>query len=159
MPTDLDKGYGGYSTFKPMRHGEGDEDEKTSAGTQYRKISDAAEVTGVSGYAGRGSKIWYWKSSAGRDFLGGSRWLEKKGIMPTLQTLSQTHVLIGEIGERDLNKIYSMMQGEAWDPNGEARGIISKSGSGHTSMSVGDIIMQGGKLNMVDSHGFKKLEP
>ena len=158
MPSDLDKSYGGYSTFKPMRHGENDTD-RSSGGDFYRKLSDAAAVTGIPAYAGRGTKIWYWKDKHGRDLLMGTKFLKKQGLaLPTLKTLSQTHVLIGEIGETNKSKVFRMMQGEAWSPQGEANRIISKAGVGHTSMSVGDIIMQGGKIWMVDRMGFTELE-
>lgn len=138
------------------------------AATQYRKLSDAAEVTGNQAYAGSGSKIWYYKARMGRDMGMGYDWLVERGgedagmgkvpSVPTYKTLAETHALIGEIGERSLNSIFTMMQGEMWSPGGEARGLISKSGSGHTSMSVGDIVMQGRKLWFVDSMGFKELK-
>jgi len=30
MPTDMDKAYGGYSTFRPQRNGEGEEEQSAS---------------------------------------------------------------------------------------------------------------------------------
>jgi len=136
--------------------------------SQYRKLSDAAEATGNPAYAGSGSKIWYYKARMGRDMGMGYEWLVERGgedagmgnvpHVPTYKTLAETHVLIGEIGERNLDSIFTMMQGEMWSPRGEARGLISKSGSGHTSMSVGDIVMQGRKLWFVDNMGFKELK-
>ena len=50
-----------------------------------------------------------------------------------------------------------MMQGEAWSPQGQARYLIDKLGVGHTSMSVGDIIIVNRKMLMVDRMGFTDL--
>ena len=156
MPSDMDNSYGGYSTFRPQRNAEGD-DERVAAGEQYGQLSDAAEATGNPGYKGRGTLIWYWKRGQSRDMTMGYDWLKEKGLLPTTQSLRKTHSLIGQIGETDKRKIFIMMQGESWSPRGEARNLISKSGSGHTSMSVGDIAMLKGKLWMVDSFGWKEL--
>ena len=157
MPSDLDKSFGGYSTFRPQRHAESD-DEKVGTSEQYRQLSDAAEATGNPGYAGRGALIWYWKKGQSRDMMMGHKWLKERGLLPTVKSLNKTHTLIGQIGETDKRKIFIMMQGESWSPQGQARNLISKSGSGHTSMSVGDIAMIRGKLWMVDSFGWEELE-
>ena len=50
-----------------------------------------------------------------------------------------------------------MMQGEIWSPEGQANAMIRSSGTGHTSMSVGDIIHVGNKWLMVDRYGFHAL--
>jgi hypothetical protein len=78
--------------------------------------------------------------------------------MPTKHTLNNTHILLGKIKETNLDKIYSMMQGENWSPEGEARGLIRSKGLMHTSMSMGDIIVVNGVLNIVDSIGFRKIK-
>ena len=88
---------------------------------------------------------------------GGARFLAKHRLLPTTDTLSKTHSKIGSINTVDLNKIYGLMQGETWSPNGEARDVIGDSEAGHTSMSVGDIIKMNGIMHMVDNHGFVVL--
>jgi len=40
-----------------------------------------------------------------------------------------------------LDDVYSKMQGERWSPRGEARPLIKALGLSHTSMSVGDVIL------------------
>ena len=103
------------------------------------------------------TEIWYSKSKHFRDMSGGSRFLAKHRLLPTTDTLSKTHSKIGSINTVDLNKIYGLMQGETWSPNGEARNVIGDSEAGHTSMSVGDIIKMNGIMHMVDNYGFVVL--
>lgn len=57
----------------------------------------------------------------------------------------------------DLQNLYVFMQGENWSPNGEARDLIKGLGLKHTSMSVGDIILdtETGEYHIVDFAGFK----
>jgi len=64
---------------------------------------------------------------------------------------------MGKIKEKNDDKIFALMQGENWSPEGEANGIVRKSGTGHTSMSVGDIIKIGNKTLFVDRSGFEEL--
>lgn len=126
---------------------------------QYRKLSDAAEATGDPRYAGRGTEIWYVKPKFGRDFRMGPEFLKEQGIPIPTQTadLTETHILLGEVGERDPEEVYEMMQGEFWSPEGQARGLISRLGLHHTSMSVGDVLVVGDRPLMVDNHGFERL--
>ena len=100
------------------------------------------------------TEIWYSKDGEFRDMSGGSRYLEKHGKLPTADTLNKTHTKIGSISTVGLGKIYELMQGENWSPNGEARNLIKEAGTGHTSMSVGDIIKMNGIMHMVDNYGF-----
>jgi len=64
---------------------------------------------------------------------------------------------LGKIAEKNANSISKMMQGEEWSPEGEARGLISKAGLKHTSLSTGDVLVIGGKMYMADSFGWEKL--
>lgn len=126
--------------------------------TQYKTLADAATVTGDPRYAGLSAYIWYVKPEHGRDLRMGPEFLKEQGIpLPTIKTLDKTHTLLGAVGERNLNEIYRMMQGEVWSPRGEARNLIRKKGLRHTSMSVGDIVQIGNKIHMVDNLGFEKL--
>lgn len=126
-------------------------------GLQYDNIAEAAGVTGNAGYATGGTDVWYMSDSFFRDGSMGFEWLEQKGLLPDPKNLRKTHVFIGRITEHDLNKIYRMMQGEEWSPNGEARTMIRRKSIGHTSMSIGDVIIVGSKTYMVDRDGFAEL--
>jgi len=108
------------------------------------------------------TEIWYSKSKHFRDMTAGSRYLTKQRMLPTADTLEKTHTKIGSISTVDLNTIFHLMQGEMWSPNGEARDLIGNSTAGHTSMSVGDIIVMrtndGKRIpHMVDNYGFTVL--
>jgi predicted double-glycine peptidase len=127
---------------------------KTASAVQYRKLSDAANLTGIALYLPGQCKIWYWQQQYGRDFMQGSR---PDMPLPTPETIKDTHVLIGAISARSPREAYELMQAENWSPEGEANMLIRMSGSGHTSMSVGDIVELSGKLIMVDRMGFKDL--
>ena len=121
----------------------------------YATLNDASTLH--TELANGTTEIWYSKSKHFRDMTGGPRFLEKYGKLPTADTLNKTHTKIGSINTVDLNKIYGLMQGETWSPNGEARNVIGDSEAGHTSMSVGDIIKMNGIMHMVDNHGFVVL--
>lgn len=74
---------------------------------------------------------------------------------------TETHTLLGCLGngmnedlmktdhfqtvtdqtERYLEDVYMAMQGERWSPEGEARRVIEMSDIGHTSMSMGDMVV------------------
>lgn len=125
---------------------------------EYFELNHAAHKLGEPGYAKGGTQIWYMKPSFFRKAGGlGYKWMEKQDILPDPKRLKRTHEYLGSIKEKNLNKIFKMMQGEEWSPRGEARSLIRSKGLGHTSMSVGDIIKIGSKVLMVDMFGFKEL--
>jgi hypothetical protein len=119
------------------------------AAEQYASLADA--------YPEGSTEVWYWNDEAGRDMMMGANWLQKKGQMPTPETLEQTHVKIGTLRETNPDKVFSMMQGENWSPRGEARNFIGQTNAGHTSMSVGDIMKVGSTYLMVDRFGFHDI--
>lgn len=121
-------------------------------GRLYSSLNDAADIAGDSFNPGN-TQIWYWKEEYGRDFLMGYEFV-KKQLDFTPDKLKDTHVLVGTISETNPDRIYSMMQGESWSPSGEAYNMIRKLGVGHTSMSVGDVIVMGQTGIMVDRTGF-----
>lgn len=120
------------------------------AAEQYTSLNDA--------YPAGTTEIWYWLDDNARDYMMGYDWLKKQGTEVSADTIPTTHALIGKIRETDPEKIFSMMQGDSWSPEGQARDMIEKSGTGHTSMSVGDVIKVGNKWLMVDRYGFKDIE-
>ena len=120
-----------------------------------RLLSDFAEFE--PGLSKGSTEIWYASPESYRDSSMGYAWLEKEGMLPDPDNLGSSHVLLGKISERDLNQIYRIMQGENWSPEGEANSFIRSKGLHHTSMSIGDIIVVGGKTLMVDRSGFKEI--
>lgn len=124
----------------------------------YRTLKDAYEVTNDPRFLSGKTQIWYYKRSESRDFGMGSFGLERSGKWPFVENLSLTHVFIGFVDESNPSKVFQMMQGEYWSPNGEASTLPELRMAGHTSMSVGDIIVfPGSKALMVDMAGFYDL--
>lgn len=124
------------------------EDDKQPAG-QYKSLNDV--------YPAGSTEIWYWKEDFARDAMMGPAFMIKHGVMPTPDTVKDHYALIGKIAETKPEKIFMMMQGDMWSPKGQGRNMIRASGTGHTSMSVGDIIKIGNDYLMVDRFGFHKL--
>lgn len=60
----------------------------------------------------------------------------------------------------DMEDVFVKMQGECWSPNGEARNFLSAISCYHTSMSVGDIIINNQTLEAyrVAGEGFDMLD-
>jgi hypothetical protein len=116
----------------------------------YANLNDAAAIDPI--LAPGKVKIWYVNDNAdgARDF--------RFGATPDnlVANLKNTHVLIGSIqGSANIDEIFDVMQGENWSPNGEARELIQKAGTYHTSMSVGDIIEdENGIFHVVSGIGF-----
>lgn len=103
------------------------------------------------------TQIWYWKENLGNEMMKGYDSLKIENKIPNVSNLSATHVLIGKIAETDPKKIYSLMQAESWSPQNQAEEMIDNLGVGHTSMTVGDIIISAKKVLMVDTKGFVDL--
>jgi len=64
---------------------------------------------------------------------------------------------IGEPFSREwLEVVYYIMQGEVWSPNGEARDIVEECAVWHTSMTVGDLVIdqETGEVWVVADFGF-----
>lgn len=71
-------------------------------------------------------------------------------IDPILEGENATHVRIPVTLEADsLNEVYEQMQGENWSPNGEAFDLIRSLGLEHTSLTVGDVV-----VDMNDDHAW-----
>lgn len=128
--------------------------EKMSSLT-YSKFKDAAEIDPRYG-SGR-TQIWYCQRKFFRELSVGSSLALKRGLLPDPFDLEKTHVYIGNVNETSPNKVFYMMQGEVWSPEGEARGLMSVQSCGHTSMSVGDVMVINGEAFMVDMNGFFDL--
>ena len=124
----------------------------------HRTLKDAYGVTGDPRFLSGKTQVWYYKRSESRDFGMGSFGLERSGKWPSVEDLSLTPVLIGHVSENNPGKVFEMMQGEYWSPDGEASTMPALRMAGHTSMSVGDIIvLPSGRALMVDMAGFRDL--
>jgi hypothetical protein len=94
-------------------------------------------------------EIWYMKPSFFREGI--------SGIIPV--DLSKTHEYLKTVEAKSLEGAYSMMQGEVWSPNGEARDLIMSKGLEHTSMSIGDVAVdENGTVWVCHTFGFKETQ-
>lgn len=142
-------------------------------GGQYERLGDAAAVTGNHLYdpdsphdIARPIQIWYYKRPLSMAATLGHDGLERSGQLPTPETLLEGYGLIGEISgltvrptelkgdlspmDSAISRIRTMMQGEVWSPQGQARGLVERAGVGHTSMSPGDMFEYGGVYYMLE---------
>lgn len=133
----------------PVSYESLDEADRNEQG-MFKDLSDA--------YEPGPTEVWYWKDDMGRDMMMGKNFLIKYNKMPDSANLAATHVKLGSVKETNPEKVFHMMQGEIWSPEGQARDFIQASGTGHTSMSVGDIVVVNGKALMVDRFGFTPID-
>jgi len=75
-----------------------------------------------------------------------------------LSDLEASHAMIAVVEAEDPEEVFFKMQGEVWSPNGEARPLIKALGLRHTTMSVGDVVVDAeGVAHAVDLCGFYRL--
>lgn len=80
------------------------------------------------------------------------------GVRPDPLKLDATHVFVRTVEAANLEHVFYLCQGENWSPNGEARGLIEAKGLAHTSMSVGDVVVDAaGRVFMCAQFGFADL--
>lgn len=117
---------------------------------QYIQLNDASRMQNdCDGLIEGDTQIWYMRPNHFRQGI--------TGTAPDPKNLRATHTLLGVIQEQDPEKIFYLMQGEVWSPNGEASRLIRRLGLGHASMCVGDVIRQGKGIIMVVKVGFKTV--
>jgi hypothetical protein len=101
-------------------------------------------------------EVWYMKPEWFRDGIMGDE--------PNAWDLAKTHVHLKDVevpkGKNvgaEVEAVWVMMQGENWSPNGEARPLIEAKGLRHTSMSVGDVLVDvdTGNVFLAAGVGFK----
>jgi hypothetical protein len=126
--------------------------EDDAAVVHFHKLSDAGPD-----YEPGETQIWYWKAGLSRDMKEGFDFLKEYNKLPNPSNLAATHVMIGTVKETNPHAIYNMMQGEIWSPLGQAKDMIARLNVGHTSMSVGDIVVINGKKLFADKYTFKDL--
>ncbi|OPY01543.1 MAG: hypothetical protein A4E61_01598 [Syntrophorhabdus sp. PtaB.Bin184] len=101
--------------------------------------------------------VWYVKPGFMRDFLMGYERLLKHTpelIPTTFDKLRQTHVRLAIIKAPDADEVFVRLRGEYWSPNGEARKLIRSLKLGHTSMSVGDVVVADSKILICETAGW-----
>ena len=121
---------------------------------KYATLNDAAEFTSDLNLDPGSTEIWYQRKEVFGKLAG---FLKDPNTEVDPADLNKTHVLLGEVCESDPERLYVTLQGENWSPKGEARDLIMGKGLGHTSMSVGDVIVNHKGTFIVDSVGFKKI--
>jgi hypothetical protein len=99
-------------------------------------------------------EIWYMRPEWFRRGVFGSK--------PNPANLARTHIHLKDLdldgSSAQLDRVYQTMQGEVWSPTGEACGLIKSKGLQHTSMSVGDVIIdEDGRKFIVKPVGFCQL--
>lgn len=134
--------------------------------TQYTSLADAAQATGNQRYGAGKTEVWYYKLEDTNErtprfaSLGIYKDPSTGKIIATLpdpKNLEATHAKIGTIDSDEPEEIFYLMQGEVWSPRGQANDMIRESNTGHTSMSVGDVVVINDEAFMVDGTGFFKL--
>lgn len=97
-------------------------------------------------------KVYYWRPAFSLPMLLGDTSVIR------VDDLGRTHVHVKDVEAENLEHVYQQMQGEVWSPNGEQRSLINSKGLTHTSMSMGDIVIDPhGFVHVVATFGFKKL--
>jgi len=94
-------------------------------------------------------QVWYMKPSFLRGIVGNS---------PDPNDLSATHVHLKDIEADSQEDALDRMQGNIWSPNGEALDLIQSKGLQHTSMSIGDVLVdEADAVYLVTAIGFSRL--
>ena len=101
--------------------------------------------------------IWYMKPEWFREGICYAK--------PDPANLDATHVFLttfeaqeGQPVDHALEDVFLHFQAEVWSPNGEARELIRRLKIQHTSMSVGDVVIDSaGRVFMVAMFGFADI--
>jgi hypothetical protein len=103
--------------------------------------------------------VYYMKSNFYCDGIKGFDWLKECKVVPDPVDLTKTHVFLKLIEARNPEDVYFRMQGDGWSPTGEARFLTASKGLRHTSMSVGDIVIDHNSrvAYILDRIGFRFL--
>jgi hypothetical protein len=103
--------------------------------------------------------VYYMKSNFFHDGTMGFDSLNERNLVPDPGDLIKTHVFLKLIEARNLEDVYFRMQGDDWSPTGAARMLTASKGLRHTSMSVGDIVIDHNSrvAYILDRVGFRYL--
>lgn len=114
----------------------------------FTSLHDAAEKYGLESLRPGAVEVWYLRPE--------HRLLAHDPALIEVGKLETTHALLGKVhGGGHQEQVWHELQGEAWSQRGEARDMIMGRGLGHTSMSVGDVLVYPGSgAKIVDNFGF-----
>lgn len=102
--------------------------------------------------------IWYMKPGFFPYGVRGFVSVRANGMVPDPNRLQDTHIFLTKVNAENVEDAFVKMQGENWSPNGQAQDLIIGKGLMHTSMAVGDIIVDdNGVVFFVDNVGFEPL--
>ena len=103
--------------------------------------------------------VYYMKSEFFGEGIKGYAWLKERNLVPDSADLTKSHIFLQLIEARSPEDVYFRMQGENWSPTGDARELIASKGLRHTSMSVGDIVIDHDSrvAYILDRMGFRFL--
>ena len=94
-------------------------------------------------------QVWYMKPSFLRGIVGNS---------PDPNNLSATHVHLKDIEADDREDALYRMRADIWSPNGEAIDLIQSKGLEHTTMTIGDVLVdESDAVYLVTAIGFSWL--
>ena len=111
--------------------------------------------------------VLYVKPDHTRNILGWSldsaRAISPETVALMEEDVLNTHTPLVQVEAEDINDVFGRMQGEVWSsgPNQEwAQGLIKKLGLSHTSMSMGDILIddESGQAYYCDTVGYVALD-
>jgi hypothetical protein len=103
--------------------------------------------------------VYYMRSNFFREGIKGYDWLKQHNRVPKVADLDASHVYLIDVEARTPEHVYFKMQGESWNSSGDTRELIASKGLLHTSMSVGDIVIDHGSraADILDRTGFRFL--
>ncbi|WP_426614510.1 hypothetical protein [Bradyrhizobium sp. McL0616] len=94
-------------------------------------------------------QVWYMKPSFLRGVVGSS---------PDPNDLSATHVHLKDIEADDQEDVLRRMRADIWSPNGEALDLLQSKGLAHTTMTIGDVLVdESDAVYLVTAIGFSRL--
>jgi hypothetical protein len=94
-------------------------------------------------------QVWYMKPSFLRGIVGNS---------PDPNNLAATHVHLKDIEADNGEDVLYRMRAEIWSPNGEAIDLLQSKGLAHTTMTIGDVLVdEGDAVYLVTAIGFSRL--
>jgi hypothetical protein len=80
------------------------------------------------------------------------------GNSPDPDNLSATHVHLKDIEADNREDVLYRMRAEFWSPNGEALDLLQSKGLAHTTMTIGDVLVdEGDAVYLVTAIGFSRL--
>ena len=101
--------------------------------------------------------VYYMKSSFFADGIKGHAWLKQRNLVPDPADLAKSHVFLQLIEAPSPEDVYFRMQDGS--PESASRALIASKGLRHTSMSVGDIVIDHNShvVYLLDRMGFRFL--